>query len=70
MDALDILTFPPLSQEAIDVVFGTLMGDASLSFAKGMTTAAYVYDLSMAHKDIVELVAGILSAYVINQPAV
>lgn len=66
MDALDVISFTPLSQEAIDIVFGTLMGDASLSFSR--VGAAYIYDLGLLHKDIVVLVAAVLSQYADHAP--
>lgn len=61
MDALDVLAFPPISQEAIDIVIGTLMGDASLAFSS--VGAASIYDLGLLHKDIVVLVAAVISQY-------
>jgi hypothetical protein len=61
MDVLDVIALSPLSQEAIDIVFGTLLGDASLSFSQ--LNAAYIYDLSLHHKDIVVLVSAVISQF-------
>lgn len=73
MDALDVLSLPALSQEAIDIVFGTLLGDASLSFSRtsslpNISTASFIYDLGLLHKDIVLLVAAVLSQYAVAAP--
>lgn len=73
MDALDVLSLPQLPQEVIDIVFGTLMGDATLSFAQvtnlsKVDTAAYIYNLGVLHKDIVLLVAATLSQYAVGMP--
>lgn len=63
---LIIMATEPLSQELKDIIVGTLLGDAKMTFSN-IGNAAYIYEQGALHKEFLFFVFGLFGTYVGKQ---